>query len=210
MPVHTPIERSGIYFITFTCFKWLHLFELTNTYNEVYKFFGVLNQNGHQVLGYVIMPNHLHLLLFFKKEKQSLNTIIGNGKRFIGYTIIKRLKEQKGNTILAVLNEAVDPAEKQRNKQHQIWQGSFDVKQCRTEAFILQKLNYMHFNPCVYRWKLAKQPREYDHSSAAFYQLGKQGKVDIRDYQDFLAVLQEMEEEEQISIKPDESTGSLT
>ena len=197
MPVHTPIKRSGIYFITFTCYKWLHLIELTKAYGEIYKFFGILNQNGQQILGYVIMPNHIHLLLFYKEQKQSLNTIIGNGKRFIGYEIVRRLKTQKEDALLAVLHEAVISAEGKRNKQHEVWQGTFDVKQCRTEAFILQKLNYIHFNPCVERWKLAERPREYEHSSAAFYQLGKQGKIEIKDYQDYLAVLQQIEEEEQ-------------
>lgn len=196
MAIHKLIERSGIYFITFTCYKWLHLIELTKSYDEVYKFFGILNKNGHQVLGYVIMPNHLHLLLFFKKQKQSLNTVIGNGKRFIGYEIIKRLKLQNEDSLLAVLSEMIDPAERQRNKQHELWHGTFDVKECRTEAIILQKLNYMHFNPCVERWRLVEKPGEYEHSSAAFYQFGRQGKIEIKDYQDFLALLQEMEEEE--------------
>ena len=71
------------------------LFQITNAYDEVYKFPGILNQNNHQVLGYVIMPNHVHLLLYFKKEKQSLNTIIGKGKHFIGYESIKRFKIQE-------------------------------------------------------------------------------------------------------------------
>jgi len=30
-------EYSGIYFITVTCSKWLHLFEIANAYDEVYK-----------------------------------------------------------------------------------------------------------------------------------------------------------------------------
>ena len=194
--IHKLIERSGIYFVTFTCYKWLSLIELTKSYDEVYKFFRILNKNSHQVLGYVIMPNHLHLLVFFKKQKQSLNTIIGNGKRFIGYEIVKRLKSQNEDSLLARLSEMIDPAERKRNKQHELWEGTFDVKECRTEAFILQKLNYMHFNPCVERWRLVEKPSEYEHSSAAFYQFGRQSEIEIRDYQDFLALLQEMEEEE--------------
>jgi len=196
MPLHTPIERSGIYFITFTCYKWLHLIEITKAYDEVYKFLGILNQNGHQVLGYVIMPNHLHLLIYFNKQQQSLNTIIGNGKRFIGYEIVSRLKSLKEESLLGLLKNNVDPAERKRNKQHVLWQGTFDAKECRTEKFILQKLNYMHLNPCVERWQLAAQPKDYEHSSAAFYHSGKQGKIALRDYQDYLALLQEKYEEE--------------
>jgi len=206
MSVHTLTEKLGIYFVTFTCFKWIHLIDLTNTYDQVHKFFEILNKNGHELLGYTIMPNHVHFLLYFRKQKQSLNTIIGNGKRFIGYEIIKRLNTQKQHSLLAILSEAVDPSQRRRNKQHELWQGTFDVKECRTEAFILQKLNYMHLNPCNERWRLAQRPSDYQHSSAAFYQIGKLGNVPTRDYQDFLALLLETEEERQI--QSDESTTS--
>lgn len=196
MSIHTTIEKSGMYFITFTCYKWLPLIELTSAYDEVYKFFEILNKKGHQMSGYVIMPNHLHFLLYFTMQKQSLNTTVGNGKRFIGYEIINRLKAQKQDSILKILSEAVNPAERNRNKQHEVWQGTFDIKECRTEAFILQKLNYMHFNPCTERSRLCEKPDEFEHSSAAFYQMSKQGKVEVRDYQDFLALLAQLEEEE--------------
>jgi len=97
--------------------------------------------------------------------------------------------------VLTVLHEGVNYAERIRNKQHQVWHGTFDAKECWTEAFILQKLNYIHLNPCHERWLLAKEPSDYERSSAAFYQFGRQGKVQVRDYQDFLALLREIEEE---------------
>jgi hypothetical protein len=37
----------------------------------------------------------------------------------------------------------------------------------------LQKLNYIHNNPCQEKWQLAKAPEEYKHSSAANYISGK-------------------------------------
>jgi putative transposase len=40
-------EKEGIYFITFTCKKWLPLFELTNSYDAVYKWFENLKPKGH-------------------------------------------------------------------------------------------------------------------------------------------------------------------
>jgi putative transposase len=42
------------------------------------------------------------------------------------------------------------------------------------EAFLLQKLNYIHNNPVADKWKLAKLPEEYLHSSASFYFLNKE------------------------------------
>ena len=85
MSIHTPVRQRGVYFITFTCFNWFPLIEVTNGYDLVYNFFDVLKENGNDVLGFVIMPNHVHLLLHYTNTKPSLNTIIGNGKRFIGY-----------------------------------------------------------------------------------------------------------------------------
>ncbi len=204
MSVHKPIDNSSIYFITFTCYKWLKLIDITQAYDEVYKFFSVLQKQDHTVLGYTIMPNHVHLLLFFNKQAQSLNTVTGNGKRFMGYEITKRLQKQNETAILALMEQGVIDAESKRNKKHEIWQGTFDVKECYGEKFILQKLNYMHQNPCTERWKLCKEPVDYEHSSALFYEVGMQGKFIIRDYRDFLSVLLDLEEQQRV--QTDESS----
>ena len=94
MSVHTIIDKEGIYFITFTCYNWLPLLELSNGYGTVYNFFKVLAKQNHTVLAYVIMPNHLHLLLHYNGGK-SLNTVIGNGKRFMAYEIIDLLDQKR-------------------------------------------------------------------------------------------------------------------
>ena len=143
-------------------------------------------KNENDVLGYVIMPNHLHLLLYYKKNAQSLNTIVGNGKRFIGYDLVKRLSNLNHVDLLGDMQLAVNAKDRQRNKKHQIWQGTFEAKQCRTEKFILQKLHYIHNNPCSEKWKLADKPVNYKYSSAGFYSGDKEG-YRIKDYLDVLA-----------------------
>jgi len=50
--------------------------------------------------------------------------------------VIKRLEAQKQYSVLTILRKGVDDAERKRNKQHEVWQGTFDAKECRTEAFI--------------------------------------------------------------------------
>ena len=45
------------------------------------------------------------------------------------------------------------------------------IKECWNEAFVLQKLNYIHHNPCQSHWNLAALPQDYKWSSAAFYEL---------------------------------------
>lgn len=123
MPVKTTVPYSeGIFSITFTCVNWLPLIEKTNGYDIIYNWFNYLKLNGHYIIGYVIMPNHVHAVIGFRKTKQSINTIIGNGKRFMAYEIIKRLKENNETEILAVISNSVESVRKNRQKQHDIWE----------------------------------------------------------------------------------------
>jgi len=93
MPVRSVIHGSeDTLFITFTCFQWLPLIELTNGYDLVYKWFNYLKSQGHLVAGYVVMPNHVHALIYFSKTNKPINKIVGDGKRFMAYEIVKRLK----------------------------------------------------------------------------------------------------------------------
>ena len=173
MPVKQNIPYAeGIFFITITCYKWLPLIELTNSYDAVYKWFDYLKSKGHYVTGYVIMPNHLHALIAFRNTGKSINKIIGDGKRFLAYEIIKQLKERGNEALIRQLQNAVEAKDQQRNKQHEVWSDSFDWKECRNRKFINQKLEYMHSNPCAGKWKLAVSPLGYKHSSAVFYATG--------------------------------------
>lgn len=170
MPVRKTIPyNSGMFFITFTCHKWLPLIEKVNGYDIIYKWFDHLKMMGHFINGFVIMPNHVHALISFKNTGQSINTIIGNGKRFMAYEIIARLKQKKETDLLQVLTDDVETARKGKNKLHEVWQLSFDWKECLSREFIMQKLNYIHENPCSKKWNLSNSPSEYVHSSAKYY-----------------------------------------
>lgn len=58
------------------------------------------------------MPNHIHVLIDFIKTHQTINLIIGNGKRFMAYNIIKRLKEAQQNNLLDTLAKDVEVKER--------------------------------------------------------------------------------------------------
>ncbi len=168
-------DHDGIYFITFTCYKWIPLIELTNSYDLVYNWFDYLKSKGHYITGYVIMPNHVHALIGLQNAGKSINKIVGDGKRFIAYEIVNRLQAQNEFALLDQLNAVVEPADKLRGKKHEVWEDSFDWKDCRSHFFMNQKLEYMHVNPCTSKWNLALNPAEYLHSSARFYICGEQG-----------------------------------
>jgi len=78
----------------------------------VYKWFDYLYTQNIRTTGYVIMPNHIHALLYFPQMPTSLNTIIGNGKRFMAYEIIKRLIAANDEAMLVQLAAGVKESER--------------------------------------------------------------------------------------------------
>jgi hypothetical protein len=54
MPTRRVIPFSnGVYFITFTCCKWMPLIEITQGYDIVYKWFDIMRDKGNFILGFV-------------------------------------------------------------------------------------------------------------------------------------------------------------
>jgi REP element-mobilizing transposase RayT len=183
MPVKRKItEPDGVFFITFTCCQWIPLISMTNAYNLVYKWFDYLKSWGHYINGYVIMPNHLHALIAFRNTGMLINTIVGNGKRFIAYEIINRLERQQEHKLLHQLNLVLESKDRERNKKHEVWEDSFDWKKCWTQKYMMQKLDYMHENPCRGKWNLAPSPAEYEHSSARYYIYGENAAYPVTSY----------------------------
>ena len=110
--------------------------------------------------------------------------MIGDGKRFIGYEIIKRLTEKNEKALLTQLSGAVNRSDRKRGKLYELWEDSFDWKECTGTAFVEQKLLYMHNNPCSGKYILVTNPEDYVHSSAKYYLTGLQGVYPVTDYTD--------------------------
>ena len=100
----------------------------------------------------------------------------------MAYEIIKRLEENDEAGLLQKLSADVEPIRKANKKLHEVWETSFDWKDCRSNTFVWQKFNYMHSNPCSGKWKLAGNPIEYFHSSAKFYLTGVQGIYTVTNF----------------------------
>jgi len=180
-------ETNGVYFVTISCHQWLPLIELISGYEMVYNWFDHLKDKGHYITGYVIMLNHFHALIAFRNTDQSINTVVGNGKRFMAYEIINRLERLNEHQLLRRLNLSVEAKERVRNKKHEVWEASFvpifiGRKECRSHKFMKQKLDYIHDNPCRGKWNLVTDVTQYAHSSARFYLCGEQGTYSVMNY----------------------------
>ena len=175
------------WFITFTCYNWIPLFEITSGHDLVYNWLKLINDK-HQIktLAFVIMPNHVHLLLQLENEAINLNTVMSNGKRFMAYALIEKLQALKHDELLRKLSDACSVIEKSKGQKHKVFEPSFDAKPIYSDKFLKQKLDYIHRNPVSGKWNLCDDFADYYHSSAAFYELSQlHNEVDIVNYSQY-------------------------
>ncbi len=133
----------------------MHLFELTKSYDLVYNWFNILKNDKIEIIAYVIMPNHVHCILYFPEAGFNLDKIISNGKRFMAYEIVNRLEFADEIETLKTLQDALTEREKKKKQLHKIFKDSFDAKAIFSEKFLVQKLDYIHHNPVSGIWNLA-------------------------------------------------------
>jgi len=151
---------------------------------SVYRWFERLKLDGCKVVGYVIMPNHFHVLLHPTHLGTSINQMMGECKRFMAYDIVSSLKRQRKYELINLLSKGVQRAEELKGKRHQVFRLSFDARKCLSERMIEQKLNYIHHNPVRGKWSLVEDFVTYPHSSAGFYELGEMNGVEIAHYKE--------------------------
>ena len=70
------------------------------------------------------------------------------------------------------LQSEVKVMEKNKGQRHKVFESSFDAQECYSRKFIEQKLNYIHRNPVSKKWRLVSDFRDYEYSSASFYDKG--------------------------------------
>ena len=174
--VHDQTDR--LYFITFTCVNYLHLFEETELYMFVFDQFRLLNKEGYEICGFVIMPNHVHFLLYVPLGV-NLNQRIGTMKRFMSYEIVKRLTQLELLHRLEFMRNQVHSTDRRRGKRHAVFEPSFDARLCISRDMADQKLQYMHYNPCSGNWSLVKDYTKYQWSSARYYEYGEKEPFDF-------------------------------
>jgi len=176
----TDFIANEIYYLTFTILDWQHVFTSNKYCQLVYKWFDYAKSKyNNKIHGYVIMPNHIHVLMYISNKSPRISGLIQNAKRFMAYAISDYLKIDKKIALLKKFE--IEPNKKKA--KHEIFQPRYDSLLIQTQKMFLQKLNYIHNNPCQLKWNLAKNPEEYKYSSAANYINGSGNyKVDIIDF----------------------------
>lgn len=171
----TPFMADETYFITFTILGWKYVFTSDKYCQLVFKWFDYMKERyENKIHGYVIMSNHVHLLLYISQKSPKLSVLIFNAKRFLSFGIRDLLKNDNKTDLLNFFAENKD-----KNKSnYKIFEPRYDSLIIQTENFFLGKLNYIHNNPCQEKWNLVDNPEDYIYSSASNYIL-KKGIYDV-------------------------------
>ncbi|NTU99038.1 hypothetical protein HGA64_03470, partial [Candidatus Falkowbacteria bacterium] len=126
------------------------------------------------------MPNHLHVLLRVTDKSPNVPKLVQNGKRFLAYDIVRLLAEE-GRTDLLDFFKA--NAQTKNGAIHKVFEDGYDSLVIQSRKMFLEKLNYIHNNPCALKWQLADCAEIYKHSSAANYAFGNGFyKVEVVDF----------------------------
>jgi putative transposase len=158
-----------LHFITCSCYR-RHPFLGTALRRDL--FLTVLEQVRRKyrfvVAGYVVMPEHIHLLISERQNKNPSTVMqalkLGFSRRVLGQARRKR------NPAQATLFHA--------GPQH-IWQKRFYDFNVWSERKRIEKLRYMHENPV--KRGLVASPELWRWSSFRAYSLGETGRVKVND-----------------------------
>ena len=154
-PVWKILAPAGVpHFVTCTTINWLPLFSTPALAGIVLDALRHLHETGRLTLhAYVIMENHLHLMV----SAPDVSHTIGNFKSFTARRIIDWL-ELNGR------RDALD-------QEHQVWQEGFHPELILGDTMLTQKLNYLHYNPV--RRGYVNDPAHWRYSSCKDYEGGK-------------------------------------
>lgn len=167
---YTIKDQSRAHFITATIVDWIDIFSRQNYRDAVINSLSYCIKNKGMILyGYVIMTNHIHLIV--QSETGKLSDLIRDFKKFTAKQFLDLLQEKSESRrewILDRMHRAT--LSHNRNKNYQVWQLGNHAKEIYSEKFLWSKLDYIHFNPV--RAGLVAKASDYLYSSASNYTKG--------------------------------------
>ncbi len=162
------INENLTHFLTLTIIEWIDIFTKPAYFTAIINSLKYCQRNkGLEIYEFVIMPNHLHLIIG-AKENYELSQIISDFKRFTTKEILSLLKNDNRRYILNLIKNSF--ARKKGNQQ-QIWQRENYPEVIESEKFLEQKVKYIYENPV--KSGLVENPEDWLYSSARNRLLGK-------------------------------------
>ena len=169
-------DSGTAYFCTCTIVGWLSIFQNPNYFKIITDSLQYCREHkGIRLNGYVIMPNHLHLILW-PVMGVNLSNVLRDFKRHTARRIIELLIKDDHVSFLKFFERA---AELLANEEceHKVWRAGFHPEEIHSQQWFDQKLRYIHENPV--RKGLVDLPEHWRYSSARNYERGDHSVIEV-------------------------------
>jgi len=162
--------RGDLHFVTFSCYERRALLGTVRARDLFLKILEQVRRRcAASVVGYVVMPEHVHLLLS-EPRRGTLAKLLQVLKQRVPHAMRRRrTRRLSGQLPLAF---PVSCAGLRR-----FWQRRYYDFNVYSAQKIREKLDYIHSNPV--KRKLVVHPKDWPWSSWAYYARGEQGVVRI-------------------------------
>ena len=152
--------KGDLHFITFSCNRRLPLLKTARARDLFMKELGRAREEwGFHLLGYVVMPEHVHLLM--SEPKQGMpSTLLQKLKLRVARKLRKRGRRVCEGQMRLPFAETGEPL-------RAFWEARFYDFNVYSKGKTMEKLNYMYANPVIRG--LVKHPRDRVWSSWGFY-----------------------------------------
>ena len=145
--------KGDLHFITFSCYQRRPLLATPAARDTFVKILDeIRSRHGFLLLGFVVMPEHVHLL-------------------------ITESAKSNPSKILQVIKQKISQQLRPHAGTPHFWQRRFYDFNVRSEKKLREKLDYMHANPIERR--LVIHPKDWRWSSWAHYASGQAGLIRI-------------------------------
>ena len=163
------IKTDKSYFLTITVVKWIDVFTRKNHRDAIIKSLQYCQkEKGLNIYAYVIMSNHLHMIVN-TNEPFLLKDTIRDFKKFTSKQILKQIQnepESRREWMLALFEDEAESSKK--HSYFKFWQVGNHAIELHSEKFVWDKINYIHNNPV--EAGLVKNAHDWLYSSASNYQ----------------------------------------
>ena len=158
------VEGIGIYFVTFTIVEWMPVFIEEATCKIITESLNFSISNKRLgVNAYVIMPNHMHAIVFDKDfDNERLKHTLDDLRKFTGRQLLDYADANLPNPFGQTFRENA-----KEDRQRKFWQSTQHPEGIFTERFYRQKFNYIHLNPV--RKGLVRSAVDWRFSSAGYW-----------------------------------------
>ena len=170
-------EQNGLNYVTLTVVGWIDVFSRQRYRDIVIESLRFCQkQKGLHIMGYVLMSNHLHMIV--GTEGFALSDVLRDFKKFTAHQILKSIEtepESRREWLLYLFKFYAK--NNTDNRHYQFWQQDNHPIGVWSLDVIWQKLNYIHLNPV--RAGIVSEPSHYVYSSACDYYENRKGLLDI-------------------------------